>query len=280
VKKRVIEAKLVIEDIRSGSSDLELMEKYKLSSKGLQSLFKKLGDAGLLKHLNASEVIRDIRSRMSDMDLMKIHGLSEKGLAALFVEVERSRLLPTPVEEDTMPTKIVIHVPQIVNDIRSDIGRTELMRKYHLTPRALRRLSMKLVSSGALGWKDVYGNICSKVDELVPEKLRASKRHRLDFEAPIYEMKNPGVGGTIRDVNEHGIGVKGIKAEVGEAKTLVIGGDEFGEYASFALDAECRWVTRDPTGEYLTGFEISNISIGSMGELQLLIEMVKLPERV
>jgi hypothetical protein len=123
VKKRVIEAKLVIEDIRSGSSDLELMEKYKLSSKGLQSLFKKLGDAGLLKHLNASEVIRDIRSGMSDMDLMKRHGLSEKGLAALFVEVERSRLLPKPVEEDTMPTKIVINVPQIVNDIRSDMGR-------------------------------------------------------------------------------------------------------------------------------------------------------------
>jgi hypothetical protein len=212
------------------------MAKYKLSSKGLQSLFKKLGDAGLLKHLNASEVIRDIRSGMSDMELMKRHGLSEKGLAALFVEVERSRLLQTPVEEDTMPTKIVIHVPQIVNDIRSDIGRTELMRKYHLTPRALRRLSMKLVSSGALGWKDVYGNICSKVDELVPEKLRASKRHRAGLhEAPIYEMKNPGVGGTIRDVNEHGIGVKGIKAEVGEAKTLVIGGDEFGEYAYFRI---------------------------------------------
>ncbi len=280
MKKKVIEAKLVLEDIRSGVSDLELMAKYKLSSKGLQSLFKKLGDAGLLKHLNATEVIRDMRLGMSDTYFMEEYGLSEKGLAALFAEVDRAGLLRMPVEEDTLPTKIVIHVPEIVNDIRSGIGRSELMRKYHLTPRALRWVSMKLVSSGALGWQDVYGNICSKVEELVPDQLRTAKRQRLDFEPPVYDIKNPGVLGVIRDVNERGIGVSGIKTEVGQAATLVIGGDEFGEYATFTLDATCRWVSKDPEGEYLAGFEISNISVGSMGELQLLIKMAQLPERV
>jgi hypothetical protein len=280
MKKKVIRAKLVLEDIRSGMNDWELMAKYKLSSKGLQSLFKKLGDAGLLKHLNASEVIKDMRSGISDRDLMEKHRLSDKGLAALFVEMDRAGLIRRPLEEDTLRTKLAIHEPEILNDIRSGTGRSELMGKYHLTPRALRWISMKLVSSGGLGWQDVSGSICSELDELAQEKLRASKRHKLDFEAPIYEMKNPRLIGAIRDVSQLGIGVKGIEAEAGEAKTLVILGDDFGEYGTFALDATCKWVSQDPAGKYLAGFEISNISVGSMRELQLLIEMVRLRQGV
>lgn len=280
VKNKVVEAKLVLEDIRSGATDLELMAKYKLSSTGLQSLYEKLGNAGLLKHLNASEVMKDIRSRIGDRALMEKYGLSGKGLAALFMQLDRAGLRRKPGEEDTLPTKIVIHVPMIVNDIKSGIGRSELISKYHLTPRSLRWVSMKLVSSGALGWQDVIGKICSEVDELVPDKLRASKRHKPGFIAPVHEIKNPAVIGTIRDVNERGLGVRGIKAAVGKVSTLVIGEDEFGEYGTFALDATCKWVTKDPTGEYLAGFEISNISVGSMGELQLLIEIARLRERV
>jgi hypothetical protein len=40
--KRKIEAKSFVDDIRSGMSNLELMEKYHLSSKGLLSAFNKL----------------------------------------------------------------------------------------------------------------------------------------------------------------------------------------------------------------------------------------------
>jgi len=39
-----------VRDIRSGLTDLELMEKYRLTDKGLGSLFRKLVSAGLLKH--------------------------------------------------------------------------------------------------------------------------------------------------------------------------------------------------------------------------------------
>ncbi len=280
MKKKLIRARPVLEDIRSGASDLALMERYKLSSKELQILFKKLGDVGLLKNLNSSEVIGDIRSGLSDEDLMRKHGLSEKGLAALFAEVDRAGLLRRPTSQGTVPTKIVIHEQEIVQDIKSGIGRSELMEKYHLSLRALRWVIMSLVSSGALKWQEAYGKICSEGDELVAGQLRASKRLKLDFDAPIYEMNNPGMRGTIRDLNERGIGARGIKAEVGETKTLVIGGDEFGEYAAFALDALCRWVSKDPSGEYLAGFEISNISVAGMGEFQILIELVRIREQV
>jgi hypothetical protein len=47
-RKRVIEAKDIVNDIRSGLSEAELMEKYNLSSKGLQSAFQKLIKGGIM----------------------------------------------------------------------------------------------------------------------------------------------------------------------------------------------------------------------------------------
>jgi hypothetical protein len=46
--KREIKAKQALKDIRSGMDDLTLMEKYKITDKGLTSLFKKLVGAGLM----------------------------------------------------------------------------------------------------------------------------------------------------------------------------------------------------------------------------------------
>ena len=43
--KRKIKAKEIVNDIREGMSDSQLMEKHSLSSKGLQSVFRKLVDA-------------------------------------------------------------------------------------------------------------------------------------------------------------------------------------------------------------------------------------------
>jgi hypothetical protein len=47
--KPVINAYELIRDIKAGFNDAELMEKYKLSYKGLQSVFRKLIDAKLMR---------------------------------------------------------------------------------------------------------------------------------------------------------------------------------------------------------------------------------------
>jgi len=273
---KTVDAKQALDDIRSGMSDRELMQKYELSSKGLQSLFRKLGDAGLLKQIDAKEMIADLRQGMTDQEMMTKYALSSKGLEALLEQIDRKGLLRRPFEKDTLPTKIVVKVPEIVLDIRSGIGRSELLKKYSLTPRALRWICMMLVSSGAIGWHEIYGNICERIDELVPEKIRQSKRFRLGLEVPVYEMGTPQERGILRDVSENGIGLRGIRVKIGETKTIVICGDEFGEYASFALDVVCKWVSKDAAGEYVAGFEIQNISVASQGEFQWLIEMVRL----
>lgn len=46
--KRTIDAREVLKDIKSSMSDADLMEKYSLSARGLQSLFQKLQSANLL----------------------------------------------------------------------------------------------------------------------------------------------------------------------------------------------------------------------------------------
>ncbi|MCA1961789.1 MAG: PilZ domain-containing protein [Desulfomonile sp.] len=58
--KRTIKAKDIVTDIRSGMTDSELMDKYQLSAKGLESLFKKILDA---KIMTVSEIYGRISLR-------------------------------------------------------------------------------------------------------------------------------------------------------------------------------------------------------------------------
>jgi hypothetical protein len=46
--KREIKAREALKDIRSGMTDLALMDKYRITDRGLRSLFRKLLAAGLL----------------------------------------------------------------------------------------------------------------------------------------------------------------------------------------------------------------------------------------
>jgi hypothetical protein len=48
MEKPTIIAKDVVEDLKAGMTDGELMEKYRLTTKGLSSLFRKLVEAGLM----------------------------------------------------------------------------------------------------------------------------------------------------------------------------------------------------------------------------------------
>ena len=56
MEKRTIRAKDVVQDIRSNMTDAQLMEKYQLSARGLQSLLKKL-----IKHNLISESDLEVR---------------------------------------------------------------------------------------------------------------------------------------------------------------------------------------------------------------------------
>lgn len=99
--QREISAKEVLKDIRAGLTDAGIMQKYKLSSKGLESLYRKMALAGLLEKpaqspsspqkrtINAAKIASDIRSGMSDEELMKNYDLSAAGLSRVFEELVR-----------------------------------------------------------------------------------------------------------------------------------------------------------------------------------------------
>ena len=279
VEKTKIKAKEALEDIRAGTDDISLMKKYKLSAKGLQSLFKKLGHAGIIKHVNASEVLADLRSGISRDDLMKKYSLTPHGMQNLFQELDRAGILKTSAERDSVPAKVVINTNEIADDIRSGLDRTKLMEKYRMSPRALRWVSTTLISSGILTWQEIYDKLCTTYKDLAPDKPRGEKRYPVLFDCNIYEADNGSVMGKVRDIAYKGVGVLGIQAKVGDTKTLVVPGDEFGEFATFTFDAECRWTKRDPSGDFLAGFEISYISIGNLKELQLLLHWVRFGNR-
>jgi hypothetical protein len=64
---------------------------------------------------------------------------------------------------------------------------------------------------------------------------------------------------------------------VGELKTLVILGDEFGEFSSFEFEAYCRWCyAEEAGGTCLAGFAISKISKNDLQQLKMLVRLVRL----
>jgi Mor family transcriptional regulator len=279
VKIPRVNAKEALEDIRAGMDDISLMKKYKLSANGLQSLFKKLGQAGIIKHVNARDVLADLRAGMSSDELMKKYSLTRRGMENLFWELNRTGVLETSPERDGVPAKVVININEIAKDVRSGLNKTQLMEKYRMSPRALRWVSATLISSGTITWQEIYDKLCTSYKDLVPDKPRAAKRYPVLFDCNIYEADNGGVLGKVRDISEKGVGALGIEAKVGDTRTLVVPGDEFGEFATFTFDAECRWMKKDPAGEFLAGFEISYISIGNLKEFQLLLHWVRFGNR-
>ncbi len=88
MRDRTINAWQALRDILGGMDEIELREKYRLSESGLQRLFKKLVEAGLLESVGegyamplkrkiaAEEIVRDIRSGMSDKDLIEKYKLT------------------------------------------------------------------------------------------------------------------------------------------------------------------------------------------------------------
>lgn len=68
MEKRKITAREILRDIRSGSSDQDLMEKYTLSAQGLQSVFHKLVSAGVISQPELDDRV-PITERTVDLGL-------------------------------------------------------------------------------------------------------------------------------------------------------------------------------------------------------------------
>lgn len=111
----------VTKDIRAGVDDAALMNKYGISARGLQSLFKKLLAAGLI---DKSEIdLRIVSPQWSHVvELVSIPGQS--------------------------PRKTAVNPAEAVRTIRSGLSEATLMEKYKLSARGLESLFSKLAAAG------------------------------------------------------------------------------------------------------------------------------------
>jgi hypothetical protein len=140
--KRQISVKEIITDIRSGMGNTILMEKYRLSPSGLQSIFDKLLSAGAidvaeiqdrmpgkwgtlaiqeedaLRLINAQEAARDIRSGMDDSSLTQKYQLSLTGLQTLF---EKMVDLNAISQLDLADRRLPMRGPVVLGDDTADL---------------------------------------------------------------------------------------------------------------------------------------------------------------
>jgi hypothetical protein len=125
--KTKINVKQVLADIRSGASDGLLMEKYGLSDKGLDSLFKKLTEANLLSR----EELSQRRSAASD--------------SADPSPKKSSPPSPEPKAEAEVDRRLVEAASDLLRQGRHD---NEIMRELNLSPGDLKKLKEDMVRLG------------------------------------------------------------------------------------------------------------------------------------
>ena len=127
MSKQKLSAKEVLKDLRSGMSDAEIMDKYKISEKGLQSLFNKLTGAGVVTQA-------------------QINSRSEP----------TADPTPDPVEpgaEPKKPAKGKIDAAlakAILEDKKAGLHENEIMFRHELSPGQFHKIVDKLIEKGHL----------------------------------------------------------------------------------------------------------------------------------
>ncbi len=167
MSKPVINAQEALDLIRAGKSDSELMAKFNLSAKGLESLFIKLLRAGAL---NQAELDKRFPDRQGSVT---ISGESE-GLT-----IQRTAQVSPQKQTPVGPPSI--KAGEALRDIRSGMSDSDLMDKYRLSAKGLQDLFDQLVQAGAISQSELDHRF-SSVDETV-DLLGIIKRLGLDHTA-------------------------------------------------------------------------------------------------
>jgi uncharacterized protein (DUF433 family) len=229
--------------------------------------------------IKARDAVRDIRSGMTDSGLMEKYGLSAKGLQSLFLKLlEAKAITQTEMNQrraiyhdKTLVQKI--EARDIVEDIRSGMTDSELMKKYDLSSEGLRFALQKMTDTQVIALKELYATSSSAHDTVFVENMRELPRHHLAMAVDIYEAKRPEIKGMLSDVTEKGIGITGMAARIGETKTFVIPAGDFIEADPILLEARCQWAEEErDTGDWLAGFEIIRISEKCLDDLRRFIQ--------
>jgi len=177
-----------------------------------------------------------------------------------------------------MEPKRKIKAKEIVNDIRQGMSDSQLMEKHSLSSKGLQSVFGKLVEAQAITPQDLFNRTPGVSDDTADvTSLRLVPRDFVEVPLPICDADDPKNIGTITNVTEKGLGIRGIRVETGETKTLVFFSDRLFPVGPFALQAQCRWVKNgNGAGQIDSGFEITGISETGSQQLKKIVEWVAL----
>jgi hypothetical protein len=234
--KPKISARDAVRDIRSGMTDSQMMDKYGLSAKGLQSLVLKLLEA---KAITPAEIDRRKDAYHDTTVIQQIDG------------------------------------SDMVNDILSGMSDSDLMEKYGLSSEGLGLVFQTLTDTQVITLEEMYGTSSLAHDTVFVEDSRELLRHYLAIGVEIYESELSDIRGMLSNITEKGIAITGISAGVGDTKTFVIPTKDFIKSDPILFEARCLWTEKErDTGQWLAGFEITRISKECRHDLRSLIEVL------
>lgn len=229
--------------------------------------------------IKASDAVNDVRSGMTDSEMMEKYGLSAKGLHSLFLKLLEVKAL---TQSELNRRRASYHDTTVIRqmdpgnmaeDVRSGMSDSDLMKKYMLSSEGLRRAFRSLLDARAISPDDIYGPSSSHHDTVSVENKREVPRCHFAMEVIIYEVRHPEIKGLLNNVAEKGIAITGIEAQIGGTKTFIIPAVNFVQIDPIRFDAECKWAGKDSiTGEWNSGFEITNISKTCLGDLKKLVQ--------
>lgn len=109
------------------------------------------------------------------------------------------------------------------------------------------------------------------------ENRRRDKRKYMLFKIPAYDANTRRFLGLVQDVTERGVQLFGVQVETGSVLTIIIQASDYLKGSPLHFDAVCRWTSREnPHGYYVSGFEITAISVEAKRDLLKLMEFVAL----
>ena len=263
----------IIKNLEGGVWDSNLANRYGSAQDAVNQVFQQIEDITFSNKIedttteigkgtiSGKDIVRDINSGMNGLQLMAKYGFSAQQLkkAIEIILKERKRITAA-----------------FADDVRCGLTAPELMKKYQLSDSGLHKAYNKALTDGLLQSADIkefqgpFGGPAH-----FPSERRETPRRTPSVPIVVYDISNNGPKGTIKDISEKGLAVRGIGGIVGESKILSILGDDFGMVDPFEAEVECRWSSTEvPGARQVAGFKITRISEPDLRRLQQLIEFV------
>lgn len=160
-----------------------------------------------------------------------------------------------------MTSRRQIKGKDFINDLRSGMTPADLIKKYSLSTEGLRRIFRILVDASAM--KKVEIDQLSNLYEVAEETsgIRRYPRKHIDFPLLVYDNVDQIETGSVIDVSEKGVRIRGLNTKVGDVRTFIVRFGPPNKGQPFVFEAICRWVDEeDDPKKSVAGFEITSIS--------------------